>query len=252
MRGILHIPHSSQLIPDEYLKYFCLTPRELDYELLKMTDHYTDELFNEDSYSLDRLQFPVSRLLVDPERFPSDTEEVMAKVGMGCIYELTHDGQPLKDASNIRDELIDRYYRPHHKTFETIVQKIINDGQDVLIFDCHSFPKHPLPYEINQTHERAEICIGTDKFHTPNNLRNLLETKFRELGFSVAINKPFSGSIVPMKFWQIDTSVKSVMIEIRRDLYINEETGKKSKNFEKIKNNIKEIIESTVSSNLND
>ena len=54
-----------------------------------MTDHYTDELFNITNSYIHKLKFPVSRLLVDVERFEKDELEIMSKVGMGCIYERT-------------------------------------------------------------------------------------------------------------------------------------------------------------------
>ena len=43
---ILHIPHSSTYIPNKIREQFCLSASELNGEILKMTDHYTDELFD--------------------------------------------------------------------------------------------------------------------------------------------------------------------------------------------------------------
>ena len=80
---ILHIPHSSKVIPKGFLKYFLLSRTELTRELLNMTDHYTDELFQRPSGEDQVLVFPVSRLLVDPERFVDDSDEPMSKKGMG-------------------------------------------------------------------------------------------------------------------------------------------------------------------------
>jgi len=51
------------------------------------------------------------------------------------------------------------------------------ENNKVLIIDCHSFPKSPLPYELNQEKSRPEICIGTDNFHTSKKLKN----SFRKL-----------------------------------------------------------------------
>jgi hypothetical protein len=42
---VLHIPHSSRHIPAEERQAICLDDAELDKELLRMTDAYTDELF---------------------------------------------------------------------------------------------------------------------------------------------------------------------------------------------------------------
>ena len=45
-----------------------------------------------------------------------------------------------------------------------------------------------------------------------------------------------------MKYWQKEPNVKSVMIEIRRDLYMNEKTGAKSHNFNEMQKTISKII----------
>ena len=114
---ILHIPHSSKLIPKKYLNYFFLNQTELEEEINLMTDHFTKELFNINLSNISSIVFPVSRLLVDPERFEVDKDETMSEVGMGCIYEKTSHGKNLKDCSEIREILLDKYYRPHHKKF---------------------------------------------------------------------------------------------------------------------------------------
>ena len=88
---LLHIPHSQKHIPEEYLQYFHLSDSDLDIVLLKMTDHFTDELFECSQSNCSEIIFPVSRLLVDPERFVMDADEPMSARGMGCIYEKTHD-----------------------------------------------------------------------------------------------------------------------------------------------------------------
>ena len=246
MKGLFHVPHSSKNIPNEYLSFFCLSAEDLQTEILKMTDHFTDELFDIPLPKFDKLKFPVSRLLVDPERFVSDNNEVMASVGMGCIYERTHNGEKLKEVSEIRDELISRYYQPHHETFTNMVDECIKLDSKCLIVDCHSFPKKPLPYELNQEPDRAEICIGTDSFHTPRELTEYFFTAFSDAGYSVSIDTPFSGSIVPLKFYQNEKRVQSVMIEVRRDLYMNEETGQKTNNFIIIKNTVRNVISEIV------
>ena len=65
---------------------------------------------------------------------------------------------------------------------------------------------------------------------------------FENADLYVAIDRPFSGSIVFLKYWQKEPNVKSVMIEIRRDLYMNEKTGTKSHNFNEMQKIISKII----------
>ena len=242
MSIVLHIPHASKNIPDEYLKYFNLSKKDLEIELLKMTDHFTDELFNVLGDNIHQLKFPISRLLVDVERFEKDELEPMCKVGMGCIYEKTHDGNSLKNVENIKDELINKFYKTHYENFTKIVDKKLIENNKVLVIDCHSFPKHPLPYELNQEMDRPEICIGTDNFHTSEKLRNSFGELFEKSNFTVKYDAPFKGSIVPLKFYNKDKEVQSIMIEIRRDLYMNEKSGEKNYSFNKIKKTLEKII----------
>ena len=246
MSIILHIPHASKHIPDKYLKYFTLSKKDLEIELLKMTDHFTDELFDISCSNIHQLKFPLSRLLVDVERFEEDELEPMFKVGMGCIYEKTHDGKSLKLVKDIKDELINKFYKTHHQNFTKIVDAKLKQNNKVLIIDCHSFPKYPLPYELNQEMDRPEICIGTDNFHTSEKLKNLFGELFEGLNFTVKYNEPFKGSIVPLKFYNKEIRVQSIMIEVRRDLYMNEQSGEKNGYFVEIQNklnlNIYEVL----------
>ena len=242
MSIILHIPHSSKYIPNKYLKFFTLSKHELQIELLKMTDHYTDALFDVSNSNIYQLKFPLSRLLVDVERFERDELEIMSKVGMGCIYEKTHDGKSLKNVEHIKEELITNFYKIHHVNFNKIVNKKLIKNNKVLIIDCHSFPKFPLPYELNQNINRPEICIGTDNFHTSEKLKNLFIEVFKEFNFTIKLNDPFNGSIVPHKYYYKDKRVQSVMIEVRRDLYMNEHSEEKNNKFYYIKTVLEKII----------
>ena len=92
-----------------------------------------------------------------------------------------------------------------------------------LIIDGHSFPALPLPYELNQTSFRPDFCLGTDDFHTPEELVERVETILESCGYSTARDQPFSGTIVPMKYYRKDHRVQSLMIEINRWLYLGED-----------------------------
>ena len=241
---LLHIPHSSKFIPEAYLRYFYLTQNELDNEMNLMTDHFTDDLFDINTINISSLKFSVSRLLVDPERFEIDKNEPMSKVGMGSVYEKTSHGKKLKDVKTIRKKLLDEFYKPHHEKFENLIKSKLNNYENIIIIDCHSFPKKRLPYEISKKQNRPEICIGTDNFHTPKKLTNFLVKKFRHFNLSVDINTPFSGSIVPNYYYNLEKRVMSIMIEIRRDLYLDENSFKKNENYYKIKDILTKIIKS--------
>ena len=111
-----------------------------------------------------------------------------------------------------------------------------------LIIDAHSFSSTPLPYELHTQEFRPDICIGTDNYHTHRNIIEYFYKAFSELEYKVGINNPFCGTIVPLKYYQTNSNVHSVMLEINRSLYMNERTGEKNKNFFKVKRDIIKII----------
>ena len=225
---ILHIPHASTVLPSEV--EFLLGQEALAYEVDAMTDHHTDRLF--DLPGARRSVFPVSRLVVDPERF---IEDEMEKVGMGVVYTHTSSGKPLRQISpDQRQNLIDQYYHPHHQQLTTMTSDVLSIHGLCLIIDCHSFPSTPLDYEIDQY--RPDVCIGTDAFHTQPELEALLVNLFQEYGYSVTINSPFSGSLVPMCFYQKEPRIQSIMVELNRGLYSTPER------FSKLRIHLKQVL----------
>ena len=95
----------------------------------------------------------------------------------------------------------------------------------------HSFSGIPLPHEPDQAPDRAEVCIGFDDFHSAFERDLDLLGLCNRYGFEGSVNRPFSGSIVPSAFWNQEAKVRSFMIELRRDLYMDEQTGRKRDDF---------------------
>ena len=94
-----------------------------------------------------------------------------------------------------------------------------------VILDGHSFSSAPLPYELDQRNDRPQICLGTDDVHTPESLVRSIQALCAAQGLRVEQNRPFAGTYVPLRYWRTDPRVRSVMMEIRRDLYMDEQTG---------------------------
>ena len=241
---VLHIPHSASFIPVEEREYILLSEKELAVELLRMTDWFTDELFISNSKENEVVCYPVSRLVLDPERFEDDSLEIMASRGMGIIYTKTSEGRTLRNVPdlNMRKKKIEQYYYPHHSQLLRRVESILSKNGKALVIDCHSFPSSPLPYELDQCKDRPDICVGTDPFHTPVWLTEFLKTSLIKRGFSVGINCPFSGALVPSKHFEKDASVAGIMIEINRGLYMNENTGNRLSNFNSIKQTACDVV----------
>jgi N-formylglutamate amidohydrolase len=242
--AVIHIPHASVTIPADMRATLTLTDAELENELLLMTDRYTDELFEVDTPDVIRIVFPFSRLIVDPERFLDDDDEPMAAVGMGAVYMRTSGGNCLRDEDfPDRQKLIDRFYVPHHTRLTETVEAALAAWGRCLLLDCHSFSSIPLPHELDQQLERPDICIGTDDYHTSPWLLDLAMSTVESQGLSVEVNRPFSGTLIPLPFFRKDKRVAGLMIEVNRKLYMHGMTGRKLENFDDIRRKIAAILE---------
>jgi N-formylglutamate amidohydrolase len=244
--AFIHIPHSSTYIPERI--EFSLDHEGLADELLKMTDRYTDQLFFRLSQKASTILFPVSRLVVDPERFVDDDTEQMVAKGMGVIYTATTDGGRLrrKPSDEEKNRALAAYYEPHHERLTKAAAEALARHGCCLIVDSHSFPSRPLPYEDDQNFPRPEICLGTDPFHTPEWLVDCARDAAGAEGWQVAVNRPFAGCIVPADYFGKNGRVWAIMIEVRRDLYMDEGTGAKLPEFESVKTKLSRLVDHLV------
>ena len=231
-------------VPADIRTTLRLSDEELERELFLMTDWFTDELFAIPGSEAVTVRFPVSRLVLDPERFLDDSMEAMAARGMGVIYTRTSSGAILRDDPTPieRSDLIGRFYAPHHAALSDAVDSALKSNGQCLIIDCHSFPTRPLPYEQDQRLERPEICLGKDAFHTPNWLVEIARNLICGFGFKVEINRPFSGALVPSKHLGREPSVLAIMLELKRKIYMNELTGAKLPGFLRVAEALKDTV----------
>lgn len=237
---ILHIPHSSTIVPIK--EGYILGDEMLEAEILKLTDWYTDDLFESENDLAVVAGF--SRIFCDPERFSDDAEEVMSKVGMGVLYETADNVSAMRKVSpELRKRILDQYYWVHHAALDAAVKGQLEQDGKALIVDCHSYPDIPLLRDLSQDGQRPDFNIGTDPFHTPQSLIDLSQKFFASKGYSLGVDWPYSGSIVPMAYYQKDKNVQTIMLEINRKLYLKENTNEKSEGYEEVKKVVKEFLD---------
>ena len=109
----------------------------------------------------------------------------------------------------------------HHNLLEKSVDDSLKQFNKCLIIDLHSYPRLKLPYEPS-VGIRPELCIGTDDFHTPDDLVSKITAIVSNYSIGTALNTPFAGTLVPLKHYGKEPRVNSVMLEIRRDQYMDE------------------------------
>jgi N-formylglutamate amidohydrolase len=228
---LVHLPHDATVIPPDAQADFLLSAEELRAESLRLTDAHSAALYAEGLPPEDFVRAEVSRLVVDTERFADDAQEPCARVGMGATYVRTADGRPLRTLTpERRAELMARHYWPHHRALDAAAAARLARFGRCLILDAHSYPTGPLPTQL-ASGPSPEIGVGTQPGHTPLVLRDLVLEFFSARGYSVGVDVPFSGSMVPNSCFGREPRLWSVMIEVRRDLYMDETTGDRHAGF---------------------
>ena len=248
---VVHVPHSATAIPPDVRAQLLLDDAGLTAELAAMTDWHTDRLATEavERAGADAIVFrnTWSRLVVDPERFP-DEREVLAARGMGAVYTTTS----TLDALRIGDpavelDLLARFFHPYATALADTVDEVLAAVGRCTLIDLHSYPSVPLPYELDPAAPRPGVCLGTDPFHTPAALVARASEAFGGGPGGVELDTPFAGTYVPGRHYGADRRVSSLMIEIRRDLYLDEPSGIDPAGFDAVADRLARLLRSLAS-----
>ncbi|WP_306362001.1 N-formylglutamate amidohydrolase [Nocardia sp. CC227C] len=220
---VLHVPHAGREIPPEVRAGIALSERALAAELAESTDTATDSIAATAAERTARRPWRAvhrySRMVVDPERFP-DASEPMLRYGRGAVYERTCGGAPLRTgAGPTADELLARYFHPYAAAVAALVRERLAATGAAVVIDVHSYPARPSAFE-DAARPRPAICVGTDATHTPPWLAAAARRVFATAG-PVDFDTPYAGCYVPLVHYRRDLRVAAVMIEIRRDLYLD-------------------------------
>lgn len=231
---LLHVPHSSIAFPDASKASF----DDLDDEERLLIDYYTDELFipTQITKSIDSVVFPYCRLYCDVERLINDPLE---KEGLGISYSRWVDkegyGSVLRSFSSITSAF--KLYADFHTEASL---KLLGMSGSKLLIDCHSFSCRPNLLNRNPPVD-IDICIGYNDDETCPNKKTIdnVVQYFESMGYKVGINNPFSNS----KTFHVPTEYHTVMIELNKKLYMNEDTHEKVDSFYKVKHNLQSLYQ---------
>lgn len=230
---LLHIPHSSISFPNDSHYSF----QDLDGEEKLLIDYYTDELFVpcEQKRNIDSVVFPYCRLYCDVERLVNDP---LKYKGLGISYRRTVESDilPFEERSFSTLSKAFHYYADFHaKVSKKIVDMTFMNR--ILLIDCHSFSAHP--NLLNPTPLDIDICVGynDDETRPRKKVIENIARFFESYGYKVGINEPFSNS----KTFPVPVTYHSVMIEINKRLYMNEETLEKSNGFCRLKKDLESL-----------
>ena len=172
-------------------------------EVRKWTDWYTDLIFiPEKNDRIKHIIADYSRFAVDVERLLDDP---LKKKGQGIIY-TKYNGQERYVDEKERIRLMAYYY-----DYIDRLKSMLSEHS--LLIDCHSFPSDM---------SDVDICIGyNEDWSKPTDfVIDLVVESFKQYGYKVGINTPFSNAIAP----ETGYTYNSIMIELNKRVYLNEQT----------------------------
>ena len=252
---IFDSPHSGVIYPEDF-DYAC------DFSILeKAEDKYVDELFAAaPAHGAALLCADFPRSYIDVNRCERDIdvdlledlwpEEINATArshaGIGLIRRLVRPGVALYGrhlkSAEIRQR-IETYYRPYH----TILGQLIEDAHyhhgQVWHLNCHSMPtQEQQSFRINPL-KTADFVLGDrDGTSCDTEFTHAVRDFLRGRGYKVAINDPYKGVELVSRYSNPATGRNSLQIEVGRNLYLDEETYKKSSDFNAIKSDMDQLI----------
>ena len=206
---ILHIPHSTPCTDFSGWTDQEAVRREHD----KWTDWHTETIFKCTDLALkprvSTIVFQMSRYDLDVERFIGDP---MEQCGQGAIYTRTKDGSSERTVGPGVAVRLTAMYASH---WATVANRCHGNG---LLIDCHSFPTDH--QALNASGGDFDVCIGynDDGTYPGDGVIKTIAGHFRDAGYSVGINEPFSNSFAPVP------DFPSVMIELCKGIYMEEGT----------------------------
>ena len=230
---LLHIPHSSTAIPRN-----SDCPAAFDLEEWKLIDLYTDTLFAGKiaDRRIEPIVFRRCRLYCDVERLPDDPLE---RQGLGISYERRAADGRLRRWGD-RHQALREYARYHYQTTLKILNKIQSSSGALLMIDCHSFSSQPNLLNP-QPPQDIDVCLGynDDETRPSDAVVSLMQRYFVSKGYRVALNTPFSNS----KTFDVPGGNRyhSVMIEVNKRLYMNEQTRKPTAHFSQLQHTLRAL-----------
>jgi N-formylglutamate amidohydrolase len=201
-------------------------------EILESTDIGSRELF---------IHLPVrvalwarwSRLAADLNR------DHLQRGPEGVIPEVDYYGRDIYRENSLPDgedveRRLNRYYFPYHIR----LREAVEDKEVKILFDCHSLTGKGPPGAPDPLRWRKDIVLGNNGNHRgeinpslgdltcPTAIILMIKEAFHQSGFSVSLNRPYSGGFITTHYGQklVKEGKMALQIEINQELYIDGRT----------------------------
>lgn len=246
---VLDSPHSGNIYPPDF-KFDC--PKAW---LAETEDAFVDDIFGQApalGVPLLAAQFP--RCYIDANRAEDDIDPLLvdgtwpgpanptarSSMGVGLIRRLfkQNNPQPIYNRPLTVAEIehrINTYYRPYHSVLAALLDATHRDFGAVYHINCHSMPCSP----GGATRHMPDIVLGDrDGTTCDAGFTQYAAKCLKEMGYRVAINKPYKGVEILHRHGNPAQNRHSLQIELRRGLYMDEASRRKTPGFARMCKNM--------------
>jgi len=235
---VLDSPHSGEHYPDD----FDHAPSRA--EVRRAEDTHVARLWRgalAHGATLIEATFP--RAYVDPNRSLDDIDPALfdgeawpgpirlsrkTEQGIGLVWRLARGGVPLYARKLTVAEVERRIaacYAPYHAALDALLDQRHAAFGAVWHVDCHSMPAVGDALSDDPGRERADFVLGDrDGTTCEGGFTALVAETLRGYGYSVALNDPYKGVELVRRHGRPAEHRHSLQIEIKRTLYMDEDT----------------------------
>lgn len=261
---IFDSPHSGLFMPDDFT-FDCTHD-----DIRATSDHYVDELFSfAPTLGAALIAVQIPRAYLDLNRAEDDLDPLLLEAipadilnnppadfrspyGYGVIRRLCQKGKPIQKGKiplpNWQLRLF--YYRKIWQSYQNRMEKLRQNfpiPTPIIHINCHSMPAKVAMTSPQQGlwSKSIDICLGNlDALSASSAITNHLFALCKSKGYRVSLNDPYKGAEIIRRTGKPETqNIHALQIELNKALYMNEKTGEKSNNFNKLKDDLHSIFE---------
>lgn len=257
---VLASPHSGRLYPDEFVASSRLDP----ITLRRSEDAHVDILFGDGpslGIPLIRATFP--RAYLDANREPYELDPAMfdgplpdyvnsrsprVAAGLGTIARIVANGSEIyRDKLSVREAewRITNCYKPYHAALAGLIEETRERFGFCILIDCHSMPSGLIGSQGIPPSPRPGADFVLGDCHGTSCHRQLTAAVFNLLtgmGYHTARNAPYAGGFTTRHYGAPVANVHALQIEISRHLYMNERTYEPTATFDRLREEICDIL----------
>jgi N-formylglutamate deformylase len=242
---VFDVPHAGRHYPDDFRP---AVPVEY---LQGGEDRFVDQLLaHAPAQGATLVVANFARTFIDPNRSVADIDESLLAApwpyavepsphgtrGTGLVFRVIGDAIPIYDRKLTTDEVkgrIRNYYVPYHELLQAALDEVHRSWGTVWYVSWHSMTSVGNLLSPDLGLPRADFVLGDrDGTACDPAFTDFVARVLRELGYEVAINDPYKGAELVARHGVPAQSRHALQVEIRRGLYMDEQTLRKHAGFE--------------------